>query len=345
MDGIVLNLDGGVVSFEFIRNTGTPAAVSNGDVESGTFIYTSRLAINALRNYENIAGDLSNFVYPTATSGATYTYTAVNNNSGVITMVATGNYGFPILLPDNTSVINNNSFVMPFFSHSNAPGDFLIPDTLTTRVVEIAVTFADRGGFVTSDTITFRLPESPFVSSVDTVRISSVATLATLGAIPLNYNPIIAERAPSRIAPATLSNRLMVATNGIPDVTKNFNIQFVADRQTIPGSSTLDNIEVGRGLLSVFDPALGRLSAVPIALDYTWQRIAGTDNGTLILSNIQPNPAFPFLTSLNGRMSLSFTGLESGRYNGAADADTPDAADVTGSFFLPLDTTPGVVTN
>jgi hypothetical protein len=128
----------------------------------------------------------------------------------------------------------------------------------------------------------------------------------------------------------------MVATNGIPDPTKDFTIQFVADAVTNPDTAPADSIEVGKGVLSVFDPSLvpPRLSPVGIALDYTWQRIVGTDTGALILSNIPSNTSLPFAASLNGRMVLSFNGLETGSYAGAADADTANTADVTGSFFM-----------
>lgn len=338
MDGIVLTLDTNKANFEFIRNTGSPAAVKNGDVESGTFIYTLTSPFRNLSNYENVQGDLSNFQYPISTSAASYTYRAINDNSGVLTMVATGTYdNFVIIIPPGGIVANVDSFLRPFFSHSP------LSTTPNTRVVEIAITFTNQGSFVTSDVVTLRLPESPVVSTLDTVRMPSTITLATLGPVPLNYNPVVAERAPSRIAPATLTNRLMVATNGIPDPTKDFTIQFVADAVTDPGRA--DSIEVGKGILSVFDPALvpPRLSPVGIALDYTWQRIVGTDTGSLILSNIPANPALPFSASLNGRMTLNFSGLETGTYTGVADADTPSAADVSGSFFMSDNITPVVV--
>jgi hypothetical protein len=346
LDGIVLTMDGSKANFEFIRNSGTPAAVNNGDVETGTFIYTLTSPFRNLSTYDNAQGGLSNFLYPLSVSSATYTYRAVNDSSGVLTMVGVGTYDdFLIIIPPGGVVADRDSLIQPFDSASPGPFDLALT-TVTTRVVQMDITFGNNGGFVSSDVVTFRLPESPFVNTLDTVRIQTNIRLATLGAVPPNYNPAVTERAPSRIAPASLANRLMFATNGIPDQTKDFSIQFVPDVASIPNPAA-DSTEIGKGILSVFDSSLvpPRLSPVTIALDYTWERIAGTDTGRLVLSNIPNNPALPFAVSLNGTLVLSFSGLETGTYTGNADADTPSAGDVTGSFFMPINAGPGVVAN
>lgn len=335
MDGIILDLDASA-SFEFIRNTGTAGAVNNGDVESGTFLYTPKIGNDVLKTYDNLNGDQSNFRYPLSVTAATYTYRAINDSSGVLTLTANGSFDPFFTLPPGANVALNDSWIRLFFSYSPQ-----VPNS-NTRVAEIAITFKDNVSFVTSEIITLRLPESPLVNTLDTVRIPSSLALATLQPVPLNYNPVLTERAPSRIAPATLTNRLMSATNGIPDVTKNFTIQFIADASTTGLATAADSVEIGRGLLSVYDPAAvpPGLSAVGIALDYTWRRIAGTDRGELVLSNIPDNPALPFDTSLNGTIVLSFNGLESGTYSGSADGDTVNPADVTGTFFIPSNGTP-----
>ncbi len=333
MDGIVLDLDS-AASFEFIRNTGTAGAVRNGDTENGTFLYTPKIANDALKNYDNLNGDKSNFRYPLSVTAATYTYRAINDSSGVLTLTATGAFDPFFTLPPGSNIALNESWIRLFFSYS--PQTF----TSTTRVAEIAITFKDNVSFVTSEIVTLRLPESPLVNTFDTVRIPSKITLATFQPVPLNYNPVVTERAPSRIAPATLTNRLMKATNGTPDATKDFTIQFIADAST-PGLETAaDSQEIGRGVLSVFNPSSvpPGLTAVGIALDYTWRRIAGTDRGELTLSNIPDNPAFPFDNSLNGTIVLSFNGQESGTYSGSADGDTANPADVSGTFIIPSNT-------
>lgn len=335
MDGIVLDLDGSA-SFEFIRNTGSAGAVKNGDVENGTFIYTPKIANDALKLYDNLNGDKSNFRYPLSVTAATYSYRAINDSSGVLTLNATGAFDPFFTLPGGSTIALNDSWIRLFYSYS--PQVF----TANTRVAEIAITFKDNVSFVSSEIVTLRLPESPLVNTFDTVRIPSTLALATFQVVPLNYNPVVTARAPSRIAPATLTNRLMKATNGTPDATKDFTIQFVADAATPGVETTADSVEIGRGLLSVYDPALvpPGLTAVGIALDYTWRRIAGTDKGELILSNIPDNPALPFDTSLNGTIVLNFSGTETGSYTGSADGDTVNPADVTGTFIIPSNGTP-----
>ena len=330
MDGIILNFESSA-SFEFIRSTGTAGAVNNGDVESGTFLYTPKVAADVLKTYDNLNGDQSNFRYPLSVTAATYTYRAINDSSGVLTLNATGAFDPTFTLPPGATVALNDSWIRLFYSYSP------IAFTSNTRVAEIAITFKDNVSFVTSEVVTLRLPESPLVNTLDTVRIPSTISLATLGPVPLNYNPVVTGRAPSRIAPATLTNRLMSATNGIPDATKNFTIQFIADASTPGFATAADSVEIGRGLLSVYNPASvpPGLTAVGIALDYTWRRIAGTDRGELILSNIPDNPALPFDTSLNGTIVLGFNGTESGTYSGSADGDTVNPADVSGTFFIP----------
>lgn len=329
MDGIILNMDSNQATFEFIRNSGTAAAVNNGDVETGTFIYTNQRAGISLTSYDNLNGDKSNFQYPLAVTTATYSYRAINDSSGVLTLTASGYFDFFITIKPGSTFVFNDSWIQLFFAHSP------LSTVANSRTAEIAITFSDKGSFVTSDIVTLRLPESPFVSTLDTVRIPTTIGLGTLAPVPRNYNPTITERAPSKIAPASLTNRLMRATNGIPDLTKDFTIQFVSDA-TVPDTAA-DSEEIGRGILSVYDSAAipPGLTAIGIALDYTWRRIPGTDRGELTLSNIPDNPAFAFDSSLNGTLSLNFTGTESGTYSGTADGDTPNPADVSGTFILP----------
>jgi hypothetical protein len=334
MDGIVLTLDN-AASLEFIRSTGTGSAVRNGDVETGTFIYTPRVANDAIRQYDNLNGDTSNFRYPLSVSAATYAYRAINDSAGVLTLTAVGNHDVFFTIPPGANISLNDSWIRLFFTASPQFGG------LTTRVAEIAITFTGNGAFVSSNLVTLRLPESRSVNTIDTVRIPTTLSLANFTAVPENYNPPTSERTPSKIAPASLSGRLMSATNGIPDATKDFTLQFVSDAVVVDPAA--DSQEIGRAILFVFDPALvpPGLTPVGIALDYVWRRIPGTDRGELVLSNIPDNPALPFDVSLNGTLILSFTGRETGTYTGVADADTPDAAEVSGTFFVPESAAPG----
>jgi hypothetical protein len=325
MDGIVLNLDNSA-QFEFIRNQASQGAVNNGGVETGSFIYTPLVAADVLKIYDNLGGTRSNFRYPLSLSGPSYSYRAINDSSGVLTLTAAGNFSSSFTAGENPVI--NDSWIRLFYSYSP------IVFTPNTRVAEIGITFTDRGSFVTSDTITVRLPESPLVSTLDSVRIPSSISLATLGPVPLNYNPTIDAQRPSRVVPASLTNRDLVATNGIPDPTKDFVIKLVSNATVLDPSANSE--EIGQGLLFVYDTARvpPGLSAVSLACDYTWRRVGGTDSGNLILSNIPSTSALPFAVSLNGALILNFTGTTTGTYSGVVDGDTPSASDVTGTFII-----------
>lgn len=323
MEGVVLTLDGSA-SFEFLRSAGSSGAVYNNDVETGTFIYTPLLASDVLKFYDNLQGDKSNFRYPTIVNAASYTYHAINDSSGVLRLTGTG--VIDTTYTGTGSTILNGSWIRLFYSYSPAS---LVRNT---NLAEIAITFSSNGVFVSSDTVTLRLPESPVVGTLDTVRIPTALRLAIGTPVPPNYNPTFDPNRPSRIAPATLANRLLSAVNSASatDPSKDFTIQFVPEA-TIPGASlNEESTEVGHGLLYVYDPAAvpPGPSAVGIALDYTWKRIAGTDKGDLVLSNVPDNPALPFDSILNGTITLSFMGTQSGTYS------SPAGADVTGSFTL-----------
>lgn len=331
MDGIVLSLDSSA-RLEFIRNLSTQGSINSGDVETGTFLYIPTLASNVLRNYDNISGSKSNFRYPSSVSAATYSYRAINASSGTLTLSATGTFDSSLTYNyytglSGSGVVLNDSWIRLFYTYS--------PASLTgvTRIAEISITFSSAGDSVTSDIVTLRLPESPLVSTFDTVRIPTSLRLAAGGAVPLNYNPTFDPVRASKIAPVSLTKRLLSAKNGIPDPTKNFTIQFVADAASTSGTETQ---EVGRGILSVYDSTLvpAGLRAISGALDYTWRRIGGTDKGELIMSNIPDDVALPFDVSLNGSMILNFSGIENGIYIGAVDGDTVNAADVSGTFLI-----------
>ncbi len=335
MDGIVLNLDRST-QLEFIRNLSTQGSINTGDVETGTFLYTPTLASNVLRNYDNISGSKSNFRYPGSITAATYSYRAINESSGILTLTATGTFDSSFSYSyyaglSGSGVILNDSWIRLFYTYS--------PASLTgvTRIAEIAITFSSTGDSVTSDIVTLRLPESPLVSTFDTVRIPTSVRLAAGGAVPLNYNPTVNPLRASKIAPVSLTKRLLSGKNGIPDLTKDFTIQFVADAASASGSSSsVETQEVGHGILSVYDSTLvpAGLRAISGALDYTWRRIGGTDKGELILSNIPDDAVLPFDVSLNGSMILNFSGIENGIYTGSVDGDTVNAADVSGTFLI-----------
>ena len=203
-----------------------------------------------------------------------------------------------------------------------------------TNIVEIDLAFSSNGTSAIVGTTTLSLPESILVSTLDTVRIPAKMSLtATAGPVPVNYNPTVDTLRASKIAPASLSNSLLAATNGIPETTKNFTVQFVSDSAAAASTTSSNSTkpdEVGHGLLRV------NSAPVDVALDYTWRRIGGTDTGVLVLSNIPNDPTRPFNASLNGTYTLGFSGADTGLYTGTVDADTTSAADVSGKFTLQI---------
>lgn len=328
LDGVVIRLDN-AVSFEFVRSSSSAAALNDGEEETGTFYYTSSVGLVNLRNYDNIAGSQSNLWWPQSVASAKYTYRAINASSGVLTLTGIGSIQDTYFSFDwGTGRVLNDSAIIPFLrgSYYDTTTSFDYDETNTVRM---DLTFASNGSTVSTNMVTFSLPESTMVNTFDTVRISSVLSLATGGDVPEDYNPSTSYSRESKIAPASLSDRLLKATNGIPDATKDFTIQFVADK--VGTSSTSQ--EIGRGLLKVKD-STGTFVSVTIALDYTWKRTSGTDDGELVLSNIPDDASLPFDVSLNGTYTLNFSGSQTGTYVGLADGDTASAADVTGTFLL-----------
>ncbi len=326
LDGLVLSLDTNA-TIEFIRNSGTSAAVLSGDVETGTFIYTPTASYNTIRAYDNLNGDQSNFRYPASVSTASYSYRAINESSGELTLTGTGTIGSTYTGSAGGEILNE-SWIRLFVSsspQSNLSG---------SKVARLIISFTSSGSFVTSNTVTLSLPDSAFVTTLDTVRIPTAIKLTTGGAVPENYNPVIDPLAPSKIAPASLSGLLMVATNGTPDPTKDFTLQFVAHASGITGTSGSQPDEVGQLTLRVYNtdvPSI--LESVTSAANYTWKRTGGTDKGVLVLSGIPDVVSLPFDVSINGTYTLEFLGTQNGTYTGTVDGNTLDAAEVTGTFI------------
>lgn len=302
LDGTVLKLDSNV-SFEFVRNVGTQGAVSTGQVETGTFFYT--LAGNQLRQYPNAQGDNSDCRYPDSVTGASYTYRAVNESSGVLTL---NGVGVNDLVTTGSFNANNGSFTFFF----NSDSGFLVVNR-----IEIDLTFEGNGVFVTTGVSTVRIPGSSF-PNFDTVRIPSAFSLAAGGSVPENYNPTVDFSRPSRITPSSLNALLIRFTNGIPDPNFDFTIQFAASANFSTGTDTTAPDEIGQGLLRVAG------AVVDDAVNYTWKRIGGTDTGTLTVTGSN--------RTYDGVYTLAFTGPDNGNYAGQADAGTANVSEVTGSF-------------
>ena len=302
LDEIILTLDGNV-RFEFVRNIGTPAAIQNGDVETGTFFYT--LGGQQLRQFPNQGGDESDTRFPDSISNASYTYQAINETSALLTLRGIGVNDLNTTGSFNAS---NGSFVFLFNSDS---------DGTVNNVVEIDLTFNTAGEIVNTGISTVRIPGS-LSPEFDVVRMNSTVALLIGGGVPYNYLPIEDPLRPSKIAPESLDKRLIQFTNGIPDPTFDFSIQFISDGTQIGTGVTT---EVGQGFL--------RIAGAPQvdAIDYTWERIGGTDAGTLVITRSN--------TTFDGRYRLNFLGRDNGTYVGELDGNTLDVNEVSGTLFIP----------
>jgi hypothetical protein len=302
LDGLVLTLDNNV-RFELIRNIGTPGAIQNGDVEVGTFFYS--LGGVQLRQYPNQGGDNSDTRYPDSISNASYTYQAINETSGLLTFTGIGVNDLNTTGGFNA---NNGSFTYLFNSGS---------DFVPNNVVELDLTFSSNGQTVVTGVTTVRIPGSA-APQYDVIRVPTTIRLSSGGLVPINYNPEIDPLRPSRIVPESLDNLRFQFTNGIPDPNFDFTIDFTSESVI-----TVDRVptELGQGFLRVAG------SPVVNAIDYTWTRIGGTDSATLVISN--SNQTF------DGTYRVDFKGQDNGNYFGTVDGNTPDAAEVTGKFFIP----------
>jgi len=308
LDELVLILDG-QFRFEFNRTVGTPAAIDSGDVETGTFLYVSPSPseFEGVQNtYLDIIGITSTVTFPNKIQTVGYTYRAINKTSGVITLT-----GFDL---DQTQIVTPPT-----------PYAFGVDPVDPENVIDIDITFSTDGAIISVNNITLR-PNTGIALSPGFIVPAEIQT-SLGGPVPENYNPEIDPKRPSKIAPESLDGGFLSAFNGIPDTTKDFTIQFSKDITYFQLDPDTDPDEVGTGLLRVDGAVLD------IALEYTWKRIGGTDNATLVLSNIPDDITLPFDDSLNGTYTLEFLGNDNGNYIGTVDGDTADAADVTGTFL------------
>lgn len=312
LDGIALLLDGNV-RFEFVRNKGTAPAVRTGEVESGSFFYS--LGGVQRRTYPNQRGDNSDCRFPDSITNATYTYTAINETSGLLRMTG---IGVNDLNDTGTFRAQNSSFCYFFNSDS---------DLNVNNVVEVDLTFSSSGNSVTTSTATARIPGSTR-PEFDVVRLPAGVRLTDGGAVPKNYNPAVDLNRPSKLAPESLNNLQVIFVNGAGNTALDFTIDFI--KESTQTSQNQATTEIGQGFMRVGGEAL--IGAV----NYTWQRIGGTDSATLVITKVQSSTN-PAANSLNGSYRLEFRGADNGSYNGTLDSNTSDLADVTGTFSLPRD--------
>jgi hypothetical protein len=303
MDGILVTVANGG-SFEFIRNFSSPPALLSGDIETGTFIYTYFGTNWITPSLENFIGDRTDVQFPNFLSVASYQYRAVNENQGVLTLTATSSLLLPVT---GRFSANNGSFMQLFTSDSNG---------FPNNQVELDVSFTSNGTTISANVATMAIPGS--TSPYDRVRSPVIFRLVNGAPIPENYNPDLDPLRPSKIAPVSLNNKVISFTNtGFGDPNYDFTVEFVADAEGIPGNPPT---EVGTGLQRIAG------SVIDDAVNYTYQRINGTDKATLVISNGG--------NTFDGRYTLDFIAFDQGTYLGEVDAGTPDVNEVIGTFVV-----------
>ena len=302
LDNLVLTVDNQFV-FRFFRTPGTPAALTNGDIESGIFLFstpTSGSLVPADSTLvEDVRGAATSLTFPSDAQSVGYTYEATNNSSGVIRITA-------------FDLNNTQLSPLPNTVFGVNPGE--VPND-----VDISIVFNSDGAIVSVENVIFR-------SSTIEPGVVLDAGILTSGGGPVveNYNPEVDPNRPSEIVPEDLSGGTnFFCTHGIDPVvnipSQDFVLVFSPDAGYVPALPT-DPDDQGEFQLTVFDPMSGLVDAeVTAAGLYTWKRIGGTDTATLVLSNIPDDPALPFDTELNGTYTFSFLGDDNGEYIGVDD--------------------------
>lgn len=300
------------ISLSFYPTNDNPGAIFEGDVETGAFEFDSLVEVGGIEgdNYPNINGLFSDVFYPIEVIEGTYQYRAINSTQAELTLIGIGQPpAFPIELSEPP--INNGSLMGLFCQDS---------DGNVTNTIVLNLSFDADSGFATLADAQVYQPESTRLNEFDNVRIPvSAFQLFSGDQVPENY---LGETDPDgygNIVAPSLDDLLITCTNGIPDATKNFTLNFNASATGLfPGINGEDPEEIGEVIVSV-DNGAGVLVAVSAAADYTWRRIPGGNTGELVLSEI-PDDIFAFDAELNGSYIFDFEALDKGPYNGV-DAD------------------------
>lgn len=285
LDGLVLSLPNNE-RFEFVRSLSSPNAENNGDIESGTFFYT--FGGRNIQQFPALNGETSDVGFPDSVTGATYSYQAVNESSGIITLTGTG--------VNDLSVTGGFNALNPSFTNFfTAGGPIGTPEP--SNIVQIDITFSSAGGVIDVVDTTFSIPNTS-TPTTDAVRIDPTLTVGLAGGqVPVGYNPEINLDRPSRIRPNTLDQTLIQFTD--PTLTAaDFTLQFVAQNSGFSVGATVDDPEIGSAIERV-----GGGATLP-GVDYSYQLVEQSDSATLIVSGGGNDQ--------DGTYRLDFTGPESG---------------------------------
>ena len=298
LEGVVLSVQG-QPRFEFIRSFSSQGAALDGQSETGTFFYNltgvQYILLSPINQAQQIGG-----AFPDQLSGGTYTYTALNSTSATLTLRGSANVAGTI-----TGVPPLESVEAYFFIFGRDG---------TTNEVTFDITFTEQGNRVTVDTILARIGPNPLTQDRFLLSNSNVQ-LRTGSPVPPNYNPPLDPLRPSRIVPTALGGSLLdmdVAGGTAEDFT--LQLTQTGAPSTGPNGTVSETgmavQRVGPGGATIFSGA-----------SYTWSRIPGTDDGTLVISNGDP--------ALNGEYRLAFASPLAGTFSGVRTGDFSRSGGIT----------------
>ena len=296
LEGVTLSLANSV-SFEFIRNSSSSAATENGDTEFGGMLYTANANAFTANSIDNFPLEI---VWPTNIGPSFYTYSAINDTSGVIVVTAS-NFTFTGLFPENSHNYFSNVAV----------------DANGGSSARMIVSFLDNGGYADQADIRIEDPENP-LADVNGGTVNS--TVLTNGQFTVGGGALIAsyntnddfDNRQSKMSLATIGGNTITFTDDT-DTTDNFSLQL-----TSSATGSLDYDDLGQ---TVYFDDVGTITVG--AADYMYQRILGTDNASLILSGGTEN---------DGTVDLLFLSPFSDYQSSAGVYTTPSGN--TGTFVI-----------
>ncbi|MFC5050356.1 hypothetical protein ACFPK9_07010 [Rubritalea spongiae] len=311
LEEVVLTL-GGQVSFEFIRSSNSTNAENNGDTETGTFIYTVNASSSPTIQQNSINDFPITIGWPVSIGSASYQYTPINDSSGELLLTTNdstfSNFSLAKVETDN----NGNERVVNPGNHSYWSG-----------TVKLIVSWQDNGNASSADV---RMEDDSstdvYVNSIGgtPVTVSSTSlttaqfTLATGGALPLNYDPPFdADKRDSKISPTSVGGN-SIFFNDLSNSNKDFTLQLTSKGSVI-------GAQVDDSGSTVYIDHLG--DTIINAADYTYDRVTGSDGAILELSGGSPQ---------DGSITLEFTSADTDTQNAGGTYTTSNGD--SGSFVM-----------
>lgn len=309
LDGLTLNISQNLMGFEFRKSRDSSIAEENGQIESGSAIYT-----NLLRNkvIPSITGKNIEVIAPNSFNSVAYQYTPINDNQGELRIVASGPT-YPSLI-DFVDVLSDAYWLV-------IPRDAVVPGSDSTIVFNL--TFGTDGSVISGienlQMAPTALANADFIelagsiNVVDDLRVITTGTLnlaASNAAVPIGYSTI---NELSTLSNSTLNNRTILFT---PGAGTTYTVDF----------STLNNNGLPQGAFTENGTTLYRDNAgviTPDTGDYIYETIAKTDSATLTLSGG---------TAVDDIFTLSFTAIEAANQNAAGSYTT--ASGLSGTFTV-----------